>query len=194
MFLTEWVSSFFEWLRSIFFRQEMEVTVVGLQFSGKTTLVKVISNDAVPQEMIPTIGFNMQKAQRGRVTIKFWDLGGQPRFRSLWERYCRGVNAILFVVDSADVSRLETAKNELHNLLDKPHLGHIPVLVLGNKCDLEESLSAEELFERLELQEYADIGRDLTCLSISAKNRTNIDSTLQWLIRNASSGPTVHHQ
>jgi hypothetical protein len=24
-----------------------------------------------------------------------WDLGGQPRFRSMWERYCRGVNAIV---------------------------------------------------------------------------------------------------
>ena len=24
-----------------------------------------------------------------------WDLGGQPRFRPMWERYCRGVNAIV---------------------------------------------------------------------------------------------------
>lgn len=24
-----------------------------------------------------------------------WDIGGQPRFRSMWERYCRGVNAIV---------------------------------------------------------------------------------------------------
>ena len=24
-----------------------------------------------------------------------WDLGGQPRFRSMWERYCRGVNAMV---------------------------------------------------------------------------------------------------
>ncbi len=68
----------------ILFKQEMEVTVVGLQNSGKTTLVKVISKDAIPQDMIPTVGFNMQKATRERVTIKFWDLGGQPRFRSLW--------------------------------------------------------------------------------------------------------------
>ena len=24
-----------------------------------------------------------------------WDLGGQPRFRPMWERYCRNVNAIV---------------------------------------------------------------------------------------------------
>lgn len=28
-------------------------------------------------------------------------ISGQPRFRSMWERYCRGVSAIVFVVDSA---------------------------------------------------------------------------------------------
>ena len=45
--------------------------------------------------MIPTVGFNMRKVTKGKVTIKLWDLGGQPRFRSMWERYCRGVNAIV---------------------------------------------------------------------------------------------------
>lgn len=40
--------------------------------------------------------------------MKMWDLGGQPRFRSLWERYCRGVQAIVFVVDAADVDSVST--------------------------------------------------------------------------------------
>ena len=31
----------------------------------------------------------------------------QPRFRSMWERYCRGVQAIVYVVDSSDVEGLE---------------------------------------------------------------------------------------
>jgi GTPase SAR1 family protein len=29
------------------------------------------------------------------LTPHSWDLGGQPRFRPMWERYCRGVNAIV---------------------------------------------------------------------------------------------------
>ena len=47
------------------------------------------------EDMIPTVGFNMRKITKGNVTIKVWDIGGQPRFRSMWERYCRGVNAIV---------------------------------------------------------------------------------------------------
>eukprot|EP00958_Prasinococcus_capsulatus_P012644 scaffold1273_cov401-Prasinococcus_capsulatus_cf.AAC.10 len=72
--------------------------------------------------MIPTVGFNMRKVQKGKVTIKLWDLGGQPRFRSMWERYCRGVNAIVFVVDAADHDNIEIAKAELHELLARPTL------------------------------------------------------------------------
>lgn len=42
------------------------------------------------------VGFNMRKVTKGNVTIKLWDLGGQPRFRSMWERYCRAVSAIVY--------------------------------------------------------------------------------------------------
>ncbi|RWW36514.1 hypothetical protein BHE74_00058459, partial [Ensete ventricosum] len=44
------------------------------------------------------VGFNMRKVTKGNVTIKLWDLGGQPRFRSMWERYCRGVSAIVYAL------------------------------------------------------------------------------------------------
>ena len=96
----------------------MELTLVGLQNSGKTTLVNVVAVPAwaratriappalyahlfclqtggFSEDMIPTVGFNMRKVTKGKVTIKLWDLGGQPRFRSMWERYCRGVHAIV---------------------------------------------------------------------------------------------------
>ena len=39
----------------------------------------------------------MRKIMKGNVTIKLWDVGGQPRFRSMWERYCRGASAIVYV-------------------------------------------------------------------------------------------------
>ncbi len=122
----------------------------------------------------------MKRVQRGHVTLKCWDLGGQPRFRTMWERYCRGVNAIVFIVDSADVEALPVAKEELHNLLQKPVLDGIPLLVLGNKNDLEGSLGVDELIERLGLKEVAH--REVSCYGISAKEETNLDAVLQWLV------------
>merc|ERR1712178_407018 len=89
--------SVLDWLRGLFWKQEMELTLVGLQNSGKTTLVNVLSVGQFSDDMIPTVGFNMKKVTKGNVTIKMWDLGGQPRFRSMWERYCRAVSAIVYV-------------------------------------------------------------------------------------------------
>ena len=54
----------------------------------------------------------------------------------MWERYCRGVNAIVYMVDAADPDKIEASRNELHNLLDRPQLTGIPILVLGSKRDL----------------------------------------------------------
>ena len=76
----------------------------------------------------------------------------QPRFRSMWERYCRGVQAIVYVVDSADHDGLEQSKSELHDLLGKPSLAGVPVLVLGNKNDLDGALPQAELIEKLDLK------------------------------------------
>lgn len=177
------VDQMLSWLRSLLFKQEMELTLVGLQNAGKTTLVNVIATGGFSEDMIPTVGFNMRKVTKGKVTIKLWDLGGQPRFRSMWERYCRGVHAIVYVVDSADPDNIATSKSELHDLLAKPALEGIPTLVLGNKSDLGGSIGVDELIERLELKTLAN--REVCCYSISAKNAVNIDITMDWLIKHS---------
>jgi len=122
----------------------------------------------------------MKRVQKGHVTLKCWDLGGQPRFRSMWERYCRGVNAIVFIVDSADADALPVARDELHTLLQKPVLDGIPLLVLGNKSDLDEKLSVDDLIEALDLKSVSH--REVSCYGISAKEETNLDAVLQWLV------------
>lgn len=54
-----------------------------------------------------------------------------------------------YMVDAADQEKIEASRNELHNLLDKPQLAGIPVLVLGNKRDLSGALDEKELIERM---------------------------------------------
>ncbi|XP_039769177.1 ADP-ribosylation factor-like protein 8B isoform X2 [Ornithorhynchus anatinus] len=152
------LSRLLDWLRSLLWKEEMELTLVGLQYSGKTTFLNVLA---------------------------VWDIGGQPRFRSMWERYCRGVNAVVYMVDAADIEKLEASKNELHSLVEKPQLHGIPVLVLGNKRDLPSALDEKQLIEKLNLSLIQD--REICCYSISCKEKQNIDITLQWLIHHSKS-------
>ncbi|CAM6085672.1 unnamed protein product [Calypogeia fissa] len=175
--------SFLNWLLSLFFKQEMELSLIGLQNAGKTSLVNVIATGGYTEDMIPTVGFNMRKVSKGNVTIKLWDLGGQPRFRSMWERYCRGVSAIVYVVDAADRDTISISKRELHDLLSKPSLNGIPLLVLGNKIDKPDALSKQALVDQMALSSLAD--REVCCYMISCKNSLNINDVMDWLIKHS---------
>ncbi|KAA3669863.1 ADP-ribosylation factor-like protein 8, partial [Paragonimus westermani] len=95
----------------------------------------------------------------------------------MWERYCRGSNAIIYMVDAADHEKLDAARNELHTLLDKPQLLGIPVLVLGNKKDLPNALAEHELIASLNLGAITD--REVCCYSISCKEQENIGECMQ---------------
>nr|KAF6334816.1 ADP ribosylation factor like GTPase 8B [Pipistrellus kuhlii] len=138
------ISRLLDWFRSLFWKEEMELTLVGLQYSGKTTFVNVIASGQFSEDMIPTVGFNMRKVTKGNVTIKIWDIGGQPRFRSMWERYCRGVNAIVYMIDAADREKIEASRNELHNLLDKPQLQGIPISHFSGLFNIQSPEEAEK--------------------------------------------------
>ncbi|RYR11229.1 hypothetical protein Ahy_B05g079696 isoform A [Arachis hypogaea] len=162
------------------------------------------SEDMIPtvssvHQMLLIVGFNMRKVTKGNVTIKLWDLGGQPRFRSMWERYCRAVSAIVssvttglvlfnnsrYVVDAADPDNLSISRSELHDLLSKPSLNGIPLLVLGNKIDKAGALSKQALTDQMDLKSITD--REVCCFMISCKNSTNIDSVIDWLVKHSKS-------
>lgn len=171
------------WLRSLFYKQEMELSLVGLQNAGKTSLVNAIATGGYSEDLIPTVGFNMRKVTKGNVTIKLWDLGGQRRFRTMWERYCRGVSAIVYVVDAADRDSIPITRSELHDLLKKPTLAGIPLLVLGNKIDKSEALTEQPLIDQLGLNSITD--REVCCYMISCKETVNIDIVIEWLIKHS---------
>ena len=122
----------------------------------------------------------MKRVQKGHVSLKCWDLGGQPRFRSMWERYSREVSAIVFVVDSSDHDSISIAAEELHALLSKPSVAGIPLLVLGNKSDLPGKMSVDELIDKLDLKSV--VHREISCYGISAKEETNLDAVIKWLV------------
>lgn len=158
-----------------------------LAAEGRHELVKLTPRPArqtgeFQSDLMPTVGFMMHKFQKGKVRIKLWDLGGQQKFRGMWERYCRGVNVIVFVVDSADVKMFQPAKKELTDLLSKPTLTHIPLLVLFNKSDLADAQPPAAIAAALDLGSIND-GRDVVFYSVSCKSQENIDTALDFLIK-----------
>ena len=83
-------------------------------------------------------------------------------------------------MDAADKEAMPVAKEELHTLLNKPTVEGIPLLILGNKSDLPGKLSVDDLIEALDLKKITR--REISCYGVSAKEETNLDAVLQWLV------------
>mmetsp|Transcript_20568 Transcript_20568/g.41178 ORF Transcript_20568/g.41178 Transcript_20568/m.41178 type:complete len:178 (-) Transcript_20568:518-1051(-) len=163
----------------IFYSKKLDVVVIGLENSGKTTLLSVLAHNQ-PVETVPTIGLNVKVFKKGKVNMKCWDIGGQAQYRSEWARYARGCDVVLYVVDAADPKKLGTAKKELHKLLDDGSIGSTPLLVLANKIDIIPHVGESELIEKLQLNYVMET--PWMVLPISALHVTNIDQVLEWLI------------
>ncbi|XP_030076279.1 ADP-ribosylation factor-like protein 4D [Microcaecilia unicolor] len=135
----------------------LHVVVIGLDSAGKTSLLYRLKFKEFVKS-VPTKGFNMEKIKvpvgNSRViTFQVWDVGGQEKLRPLWKSYTRRTDGMVFVVDSAEVERMEEAKVELHKITRTSENQGVPVLVLANKQDLPTALSVTEVEKLLALHE-----------------------------------------
>ncbi|CAM9515234.1 unnamed protein product [Heterosigma akashiwo] len=162
------------------YSKKLEVVLVGLENSGKTTLMNVIASGH-PVETCPTIGLNVKVIRKGGVQMKCWDIGGQAQYRSEWGRYTNGCDVIIYVVDSSALDLISLSRKELHRLLEDRALATTPILILANKIDLEPHISEAELIRELNLDYIVD--NPWIVIPVSALRVVNIDQVVAWLLK-----------
>lgn len=100
--------------------------VLGLEGSGKTTLVKQLRGHSETGALLahheldvtPTAGMELDTWQHGSTKIKVKDVGGA--FAGSWPKYLKGVDTLVYVVDLSNPMQLGTATIELFHLLVDP--------------------------------------------------------------------------
>ena len=134
---------------------------------------------------IPTVGFNVETVQYKRLSFTMWDVGGQDKIRQLWRHYYEGSDAIIFCVDSNDRQRIDLASMELQKLIRADELRDACVLVLANKQDLPESMTASEIMEKLEMPKLR--GRPWHVQPCIATSGEGLYEGLDWLSKTLQS-------
>ncbi|XP_039961228.1 ADP-ribosylation factor 1-like [Bactrocera tryoni] len=159
-----------------------QIYLLGLNDAGKTAIFNSLlgRNFTLSQ---PTVGFNLEEVRYKDLSFFLWDLGGQCRLRSLWKHFLTGnTNGIIFVVDAAaGKERLKLASKELHETLRKAIIPEeLFLLVLANKQDMDDKLSAAEIVDGLKL---VGLKYEWELLETSAKHNTGIIESLECLHR-----------
>eukprot|EP00743_Colponemidia_sp_Colp-15_P007762 GILK01008404.1.p1 GENE.GILK01008404.1~~GILK01008404.1.p1 ORF type:complete len:195 (+),score=17.55 GILK01008404.1:59-586(+) len=166
--------------------ENRQVLMVGLDGCGKTTLLYIQKLPGEPElHPSPTIGFNYEEFRKHGVKFGLWDVGGAEELRPLWASYYRNItiDAIIFVVDANDRERIHIAREELHKLVNEEELRDCIFMILFNRKDAKEAMSAPELKERLNLSGVHRHTR-WEAREVNCQSGSGVDGALDYLAKN----------
>ncbi|KAK8830875.1 hypothetical protein WA577_003577, partial [Blastocystis sp. JDR] len=133
-------------------RNSRRCLLVGLDNAGKTTLLNTLCHNG-KTETEPTVGFNTETVKVKKLSLDIWDVGGQEMYRPMWRHYFAGSHAVVFVIDSTDVARMETVKQEMQRLAINDQLRDTVWLVFANKQDEQNAMHSSQIESVLDLKD-----------------------------------------
>uniref|UniRef100_A0A7S1CCX3 ADP-ribosylation factor-like protein 6 n=1 Tax=Bicosoecida sp. CB-2014 TaxID=1486930 RepID=A0A7S1CCX3_9STRA len=163
-------------------KRECKILVVGLDNSGKTTLINRLKpKKSSSYEVVPTVGFSVESFSKNGLAFTAFDMSGQGRYRSLWETYYADVQAIIYVLDSTDKVRMCVAKDELDHMLAHKAIkeARVPVLFFANKMDKPSALTPAECMEELGLSALTDKAWHIA--ASCAVTGEGVEEGIEWL-------------
>ncbi|CAJ1348967.1 unnamed protein product [Effrenium voratum] len=164
--------------------KDMRILMLGLDAAGKTTILYRLKLAEVVTT-VPTVGFNVEVVEYKNIKFTVWDIGGQDKIRALWRYYFQGTDGLIYVVDSSDRDRIQDAKEELQKILAEQEMEDAALLVLANKQDLPNAMTAAEVVDKLELQKLRH--RQWFIQSTCAPTGDGLYEGLDWLSRTLAS-------
>lgn len=175
---------FWSGLKAMFRRRKApcKVLVVGLDNSGKTTILNQLRSKDEDITVVPTVGYNIEEFSSGGLQFSCYDMSGHSRYRDLWPRFCSEAQAVVFVLDAADQLRLGVAQVELEEVMKDEHLTRrrVPLLVFANKMDLPNACGPVEITHHLKLDIVVD--RPWTIFPSVALTGEGLEDGIKWLI------------
>lgn len=128
---------------------------------------------------MPTDFITKYHKQLNNTKYQFWDTSGHEKYSSLLPSYCRNSNGFFAVYDITNKYSFEKLKHFIECARKE---SNVPVIVIGNKCELEENRKVS----KSEAQAYADENGFLF-IETSAKCDINVNIAFELFAKHVSS-------
>ena len=158
----------------------IEIGIIGDSQTGKTSLIINYAISGFTKDMTPTLGIDfftleIKSSKNIKYKLKIFDTAGQEQYHSLALNIFKKCKGLILVYSIDDIKSFENAKNEwIKNINDIFDISKIPILLVGNKIDLNE----ERIISEEEGRKIADDNKFLF-YETSAKTGENVEKIFQ---------------
>jgi len=164
---------------------DLKVVALGAASVGKTSVIHRYCNGTFRTDTSSTIGagFFTHTFVLGQteVTLLLWDTAGEERFRSVAPSLLRGANGLILGYDVTQPGSVDELSIYLEMFLDTVQVDlscELPVLLLGNKCDIEERIVSEATIDA-----WLERNREPEKWICSAKTGENVEEAITTLVQ-----------
>jgi small GTP-binding protein len=158
---------------------QKKVCMVGVQGTGKTSMVKRFVHSRFSERYLSTVGVKIDRkpvdVDGAEVTLLLWDIEGRTEENDVPASYLRGAHAVLYVVDGTRRATFEQLPS-LRELV-RSAVGDVPSILALNKADLEAQ------WELTRADDASLSGAGLHTLRTSAKSGMGVEDAFHWLAK-----------
>ncbi|KAI9836657.1 MAG: Ras GTPase [Sarea resinae] len=167
------------------FLREYKLVVVGGGGVGKSCLTIQLIQSHFVDEYDPTIEDSYRKQcviDDEVALLDVLDTAGQEEYSAMREQYMRTGEGFLLVYSITSRQSFEEILTFQQQILRVKDKDYFPIIVVGNKCDLE---SERQVSTQEFIAEGQDLARQFGCAFIetSAKSRIHVDESFYNLVR-----------
>ena len=109
---------------------------------GKTSLILRLTGNEYNDSQLTTVGkesYIQQVNLHGYdLKMKIWDTAGQERFKSMSVQVIKNSDAVILVYAINDINSFKALDQWLNKLNETTDISKKPIIIVGNKCDIEE--------------------------------------------------------
>lgn len=153
----------------------------GLDGAGKTTLLYRLKY-GTHLKPVPTMGFNEETMEYRNIKFTVLDLGRGEKVRTLWREYgfYKNIDAVVFVVDSANPERFGEIRDEIERTVEAEELQECIVVIAMNKQDLEDAVLSYKIEQELNIDNTLK-SQSYRVFATSGRNGDGLFNVIDWL-------------
>eukprot|EP00038_Savillea_parva_P014821 m.12180 g.12180 ORF g.12180 m.12180 type:complete len:358 (+) comp2917_c0_seq1:263-1336(+) len=170
-----------------------KVLVVGNAGVGKTSLIKRYCHNVFSEQYQSTIGVDFalkvlkvgsasEEGEEEVVRLQLWDIAGQEQFGAMTRVYYKGAVGAFVVFDLSDGSdngeSVRGWKKDIDDKVRMPNGDYIPVVLLANKCDLEN----KRRWTNKQIDALCEANNFKEWFEVSAKAKVNVTESHSFLV------------